>query len=209
MFKKLKKIGLLLLAVIISGALIFSIPVINLFVKGKFGKEETFTKTEIGIAKPEKIEPPKPEKMTRKPNRANPSSRIPKAGPRFAMDLGVAGGSGGASVPSDIISEQSGGGSFGSGDVDEKPSLGTSPKFQVPNVIREREIDAKLRLSFCVNVSGRAYDIRILEESPGGMGLAAAGRDALANAVFKPARKDGTAVPFCGLEQPFEIKFRG
>jgi protein TonB len=124
------------------------------------------------------------------------------------MDLGTAGGAGSASVPLNLIAEQSGGGSFGSGDVDEKPSIRSTPNFQAPSAIREREMDATLRLSFCVDVSGRPYDIRVLEESPSGFGLAVAGREALSRSAFKPARKDGSAVSFCGLEQPFEIKFK-
>lgn len=204
-----RKLSILLIAALASFLLVFSIPVLNLIVKGDFSLEKKYTKTEVRIVKNElPPEPPKPEKPARKPNRMNPSNRAPKAGPRFAMDLDVVGGSGGASVPSEMISEQSGGGSFGEGDVDEKPSVRTPPGFQAPASIREGEIDASLRLSFCVDISGRPYDIRVLEENPPGKGLAAAGRDALSRASFKPARKDGSAVPFCGLEQPFEIKFK-
>lgn len=210
MLKLLRKLGIFLLAACASFALVFSIPIMNVLVKGNFSLEKKYTKTEVRIAKNEQPpEPPKPEKPTRKPNRMNPSNRSPKAGPRFAMDLGVVGGSGGASVPADMVGMQSGGGtSFGEGDVDEKPSARTPPGFQPPAAIRDGEIDASLRLSFCVDISGRPYDIRVIEESPAGKGLAAAGRDALSRASFKPARKDGSAVPFCGLEQPFEIKFK-
>jgi len=82
------------------------------------------------------------------------------------------------------------------------------PNFQVPPQIRDREIDAMLRLSFCVDVGGRAYDIKVIEESPAGSGLAQAGKDAIARMTFAPAEKDGKAVAFCGMEQPFEVKFR-
>jgi len=208
MLFKLRKLGILLIAALISIVLVFCIPVLNLFIKGKFFGEPAYTTAEVRIAKKEMPPPPKQEKTMRKPNRMNTSNRAPKAGPRFAMDLGVVGGSGGANVSLDLVAEQSGGGSFGSGDVDEKPSISGTPSFQPPPAIREREIDATLRLSFCVNISGKPYDIRVIEESPSGLGLAAAGREALSRSTFKPARKDGTAVPFCGLEQPFEIRFR-
>jgi protein TonB len=208
MLFKLRKPIVLLAAVLVSIALVFSIPVLNLLIKGKLFSKPVYTTAEIHIAKKEIAEPPKPEKAMHKPNRMNASSRAPKSGPRFAMDLGVAGGSGSANVPLNLVAEQSGGGSFGSGDVDEKPSIRNTLSFQPPPAIREREIDATLKLSFCVNVSGKPYDIRVLEESPSGLGLAAAGREALSRSAFKPARKDGSAVPFCGLEQPFEIRFK-
>ena len=51
-------------------------------------------------------------------------------------------------------------------------------------------------------------DIKVLEEAPAGSGLAAAGREALSRMTFAPAEKAGKAVPFCGMEQPFEVKFR-
>ena len=102
------------------------------------------------------------------------------------------------------------GGSLSSekGDVDKRPESRTMPDFQVPAQIRDREVDATLRLSFCVDVGGRAYDIRVVEESPAGSGLAAAGREALGRMTFAPAEKGGKAVAFCGMEQPFEVKFK-
>ena len=94
------------------------------------------------------------------------------------------------------------------GDVDKKPESHAYPNFQVPAKIRDNEIDAMLRLSFCVDASGRVYDIKVIEESPAGSGLAQAGREALGRMKFEPAEKGGKAVPFCGMEQPFEVKFR-
>ena len=210
MLKYLQKLGIFLVAAFCSCALVFSIPILNVLAKGGFSLEKQYTKTEVRLVKNEvQPEPPKPEKPSRKPQRMNPSSRAPKAGPRFAMDLGAIGGSGGATISADLVASQSGSASgYGEGDVDEKPSARTPPGFQAPAAIREGEIDASLRLSFCVDISGRAYDVRIVEENPPGKGLGAAGREALARASFKPARKDGSAVPFCGLEQPFEIKFK-
>lgn len=205
----LQKTGILLLSLLASLLLVYSIPIVNVLVKGEWHGEKKYTKTEVRIVKNDiKPPPPKPQQPTRKPNRANPTSRSPQAGPRFAMDLDVVGGSQGASVPADIIAKQSGGGSQGQGDVDQKPTSRTPPSFQPPASIREKEIDATLRLSFCVDVSGRPYDIRVVEETPTGMGLATAGIEALSRTTFQPARKGGTAVPFCGLEQPFEIHFK-
>ncbi|MCL2100870.1 MAG: hypothetical protein FWH22_04070 [Fibromonadales bacterium] len=181
----------------------------NKFIKGDFNTEKTYAKTEVSIINPEKPpEPPKPKEATRKPSRQNTNSRTPKAGPRFAMNLDVVGGSGGAVAPKELVAMQSGSGNLGSGDVDEKPSLRSSSRFQPPQAIRDTEINAFLRISFCVNASGKPYDIRIIEETPAGKGLGNAGRDAVMGMQFAPAKKSGAAVPFCGLEQPFEVKFR-
>ncbi|MDR2999927.1 MAG: energy transducer TonB [Fibromonadaceae bacterium] len=207
--KTFRKIFFFVLAVATSVFLVFSIPILNKFFKGDFGSEKTYTKTEISIINPEKPpEPPKPKEATRKPSRQNTNSRTPKAGPRFAMSLDVVGGSGGVAVPSELAAMQSGSGNLGSGDVDEKPALRSSPRFQPPQAIRDAEINANLRISFCVNANGRPYDIRIIEETPAGKGLANAGRDAVMGMQFAPAKKGGNAVSFCGMEQPFEVKFR-
>jgi len=207
--KILRKFIILILAAITSIFLVFSIPILNVLIRGEFKSEKTYAKTEVKILNQEKPpEPPKPKEATRKPNRQNTNSRMPKAGPRFAMNLDVMGGSDGVIVPNDLIAMQSGMGNLGSGDVDEKPALKSSPKFQPPQAIRDDEINASLRISFCVNASGKPYDIRIVEETPAGKGLANAGRDAIMGMQFAPAKKGGSSVSFCGLEQPFEIKFR-
>ncbi|MCL2284323.1 MAG: hypothetical protein FWC26_13485 [Fibromonadales bacterium] len=207
--KILRKLLLLLLAAITSIALVFSIPILNTFVKGGFSIEKTYSKTEVQTITPENPpEPPKPKEVTHRPQRQNTNSRVPKAGPRFAMNLDVMGGSGGAAVPTEIVAAKSGTGNLSSGDVDEKPSLKSSPRFNAPQAIRDGEINASLRISFCVNSSGKPYDIRIIEETPAGKGLSNAGREAIMGMQFAPAKKGGSAVSFCGLEQPFEIKFR-
>jgi protein TonB len=207
--KTFRKIIFIVLAIITSIVLVFSIPILNMIIKGGFTADKTYTTTEINVLNEEKPPPtPPPKEVTRKPSRQNANSRTPKAGPRFAMNLDVVGGAGGAFVPSEVVAPQSGGGNTNTGDVDEKPSLKSSPKFQPPPAIRDNEINATLRVSFCVNTSGKPYDIRIIEETPAGKGLAAAGRDAIMGMQFAPAKKAGNAVAFCGLEQPFEIKFR-
>jgi protein TonB len=207
--KPLRKFIILILAALTSVILVFSIPVLNMLTKGNFTLEKKYTTTEVKtLIKEDPPEPPRPKETTRNPSRQSANSRTPKAGPRFAMNLDVVGGSGGAMVPSNLAAMQSGTGNLSSGDVDEKPSLKSSPRFNPPQAIRDGEINSILRVSFCVNTSGKPYDIRIIEESPAGRGLANAGRDAVMGMQFAPAKKDGAAVPFCGLEQPFEIKFR-
>lgn len=210
MFKKLlKRFSVLLIAVFSSVVLVFSVTVANLFISGKMNQEKKYVKTEVSVKKPEEIQKKQEiKKPARKPNRQKSNSRSPKAGPRMAMNLGAASANGGAAISSDLVADFRGGAmSNQSGDVDKKPSSRAMPQFQVPPQIRDREIDATLRMTFCVDASGRAYDIRIAEESPAGSGLAQAGRDALNKMTFEPAMKDGKAVPFCGMEQPFEVKF--
>jgi protein TonB len=188
--------------------LVFAIPVLNLGLTGGFSKEKTYTKTEIKVLQETQPEPPKPKREQRTPERRVPNNRTPKAGPRFAMDLGVMGAGEGAVAPQEMVAAASGSGSGETGGVDSKPSIQGSPRFSPPQSIRDAEVDASLRLSFCVDAGGRAYDVRVVEERPPGMGLAQAGREALAASSFTPARKDGLAVPFCGLEQPFEVRFK-
>jgi protein TonB len=207
--RNIRKLIIFILALITSVFLVFSIPIFNTLIKADFRAEKKYNKTEVRTINPENPpEPPKPPETVRKPSRQNTNSRTPKAGPRFAMNLDVVGGAGGAVVPTEIVAKQSGSGNLGAGDVDEKPSLKSSSRFNAPQAIRDGEINASLRISFCVNTSGKPYDIRIIEETPAGKGLANAGRDAIMAMQFAPAKKAGTAVPFCGLEQPFEIKFR-
>jgi len=205
-----RKLFFFIIAAATSIFLVFSIPVLNMLVKGGFKAERTYTTTEVKAITPEKPpEPPKPKEAAKKPARQSANNRSPKAGPRFAMNLDVVGGSGGAFVSKDLVAMQSGTGTMSDkGDVDEKPALKSSPRFQAPQAIRDGEINSILRVSFCVNTNGKPYDIRIIEESPAGRGLANAGREAIMGMQFAPAKKDGAAVPFCGLEQPFEIKFR-
>jgi len=211
LFKKLvKRLGLLLAAVVVSMVLVFSVTLANLFLNGKIFHERKYVKTEVAVKKIEEVEKKIEKKRTaRKPNRQKSNSRSPKAGPRFAMNLGVASGTEGAAINEELVADFRGGAmSSENGDVDKKPESRSMPNFEVPPQIRDREVDAVLRLSFCVDVGGRAYDIRVVEESPTGSGLAQAGKDAVARMTFAPAEKDGKAVAFCGMEQPFEVKFR-
>jgi len=208
--KLLKRLSILLAAILASMLLVFSVTIANLFLTGKVFHEKKYVKTEVAIKKVEEIEKKvEKKKPARKPNRQKSNSRSPKAGPRFAMNLGAASGSAGAAISEDLVADFRGGAlSTDKGDVDKKPESRAMANFQVPPQIRDREVDATLRLSFCVDASGRVYDIKVLEESPAGTGLAQAGREALGRMTFSPAEKDGKAVPFCGMEQPFEVKFR-
>ena len=157
------------------------------------------------------LEPPppakKPQRTVRQPERARPAPTAPRSGPRFAMDLGVMGSSG-AVAPPDLVNKTrgNGGGQTDQG-VDERPSPASPPPFRIPDEVRKREQDAYLLLSFCVDAGGRPYDIRVAQEKPPGVGMAAAGMEALRQTRFTPARKGSASVPFCGLEQPFEIRF--
>ena len=206
----LKRFTILIAAIFVSMVLVFSVTMANLFLNGKVFHERKFVKTEVAVKKIEEVEKKVEKKHTaRKPNRQKSNSRSPKAGPHFAMNLGVASGATGATISDELVADFRGGAiSTGKGDVDKKPENRSMPNFEVPPQIRDREIDAMLRLSFCVDVGGRAYDIKVIEESPVGSGLAQAGKDAVARMTFAPAEKDGKAVAFCGMEQPFEVKFR-
>lgn len=208
--KLLKRFTILLAAILVSMVLVFSVTMANLFLNGKIFHERKFVKTEVAIKKIEEVEKKIEKKHTaRKPNRQKSNSRSPKAGPRFAMNLGAVTGSNGAAISDELVADFRGNAmSTGKGDVDKRPENRSMPNFEVPSKIRDREIDAMLRLSFCVDVGGRAYDIKVIEESPAGSGLAQAGKDAVARMTFAPAEKDGKAVAFCGMEQPFEVKFR-
>lgn len=208
--KILKRFSILLAAILASCLLVFSVTMANLFLSGKVFHEKKYTKTEVSVKKVEEIEKKvEKKKPARKPNRQKSNSRSPKAGPRFAMNLGAASGMTGAAVSEDMVADFRGGAlSVEKGDVDKKPESRAMPNFQVPPQIRDKEIDAMLRLSFCVDVNGKVFDIKVLEEMPAGTGLAQAGKEALSRMTFAPAEKAGKAVPFCGMEQPFEVKFR-
>ncbi|MBO4828783.1 MAG: energy transducer TonB [Fibrobacter sp.] len=208
--KFLKRFSILLAAILASMLLVFSVTMANLFLTGKIFHEKKFVKTEVSVKKVEDVEKKIEKKRTaRKPNRQKSNSRSPKAGPRFAMALGAVSGTAGAAINSELVADFRGGAlSTEKGDVDKKPESRSVANFQVPPQIRDREIDATLRLGFCVDVGGRAYDIKVIEESPAGSGLAQAGKDAIARMTFAPAEKDGKPVAFCGMEQPFEVKFR-
>ena len=208
--KLFKRFSILIAAILASMLLVFSVTMANLFLTGKVFHEKKYNKAEIAIKKVDEVEKKvEKKKPARKPNRMKSNSRSPKAGPRFAMNLGAASGTAGAAINEELVADFRGGAlSTEKGDVDKKPESRAMPNFQVPPKIRDNEMDALLRLSFCVDVSGRAYDIKVIEESPAGSGLAAAGREALGRMTFAPAEKDGKAVPFCGMEQPFEVKFR-
>lgn len=206
----LKRFTILLAAILVSMVLVFSVTMANLFLNGKIFHEHKYVKTEVAIKKIEEVEKKIEKKHTaRKPNRQKSNSRSPKAGPRFALNLGAVTGSNGAAISDELVADFRGNAmSTGKGDVDKRPENRSMPNFEVPSKIRDREIDAMLRLSFCVDVGGRAYDIKVIEESPAGSGLAQAGKDAVARMTFAPAEKDGKAVAFCGMEQPFEVKFK-
>jgi len=199
-------------AAIIAFAAMIALPTVNWLIDGGFKVNNTpRIVARVEMKAVDLIQPRETKKReARKPTRARPTQTNLKAGPRFAMDLGVA-GEGGAAAPPDIVNKRSGGGGAqkGSddGDVDQRPSPSAPPPFRVPDGIKSAEKDALLRMSFCVDTQGRPYEIRIVEEKPQGLGMAQAGREALQQTTFQPARKGGLPVAFCGLEQPFEVRF--
>lgn len=204
----LRKLIIGLISLLFSALLIFSIPLLNYLMSDRGSQEDQIRKTEVSIKRappPEQKE--KKQKPTRRPERSKPSHRNVKSGPRFAMDLSVGGTGQGVGVDMKLAGNS--GGSGMDGDVDERPRQQGRPNFQAPRAILEAEVNATLRMSFCVDASGQVFDIKILEETPSGMGLGDAGRGALQSSRFEPASKDGQSVPFCGMEQPFEIRFRG
>lgn len=210
MIKKIfKRFSILIVSVLSSLLLVFSVTIANMFLTGKIFHEKKFVKTEVSVKKVEEVEKKmEKKKPARKPQRQKSTSRSPKAGPRMAMSLGTASHGGGAAINEELVADFRGGAlSTEKGDVDKKPNSRALPNFQVPPQIRDKEIDATLRLSFCVDVNGRVYDIKVVEETPAGTGLAQAGKEALSRMTFEPAEKAGKAVPFCGMEQPFEVKF--
>ena len=56
--------------------------------------------------------------------------------------------------------------------------------------------------------AGAAINSELVADFRGGALSTEAGKDAIARMTFAPAEKDGKAVAFCGMEQPFEVKFR-
>ncbi|MDB5103006.1 MAG: hypothetical protein JWP91_695 [Fibrobacteres bacterium] len=211
MIKLARNAGIGLVALVLSAGVTVLIPVLNhLMNSGGHGKAAPRIVAQVGLKQLESArQAEQPKRKLKQPTRAKPMQTNMKAGPRFAMDLAV-GGLEGAAAPMDIVNRPGGGGGEAageSGDVDEKPVPTMPPPFRLPSEIKAAEKDAYLVLSFCVDPSGRPYDVRVAEEKPQGLGLADAGREALRQTVFTPAKKAGLPVAFCGLEQPFEVKF--
>lgn len=204
----MKKILLLILAIVLSGVLILSIPALNLLVKGDWDKKKVKNKTEVTVKKldlnKKKEKKVKPKK---RPNRSKKQNRNVKSGPRFAMDLGIS-GPGGVGLPLDMINQARGDGGGAVGDVDERPELNGGLNFKLPESIKKEEVDASVVLSFCVDQNGAVYNERVLEERPAGMGLGDAAKAALKSAKFSPAMLEGSPVAFCGMEQPIEVKYK-
>ncbi len=201
------KVILLVLAFVLSGMLILSMPIISAVVKGEMFKSKKKKTTALVLKKLDLKKPkPKPKKKKRRPKRSKPNHRTVKSGPRFAMNLDVA-GSGGANVSIDLVNKTRGSGEEGNGDVDSKPRVMGRLDMEVPQAISDLEIDAEVVLTFCVDISGKAFDIRVLDESPPGKGLGPNGVSAIQNGAFEPAMANNEAVPFCGVEKEFMFKF--
>lgn len=197
-------------ALFLSALLTVVFPLLNEALKGGRASRAPRIVAQVALKQMESArQDEQPKRKLKQPQRSKPMQTMAKAGPRFAMDLSV-GGLEGASVPVDIVNRPSGGGGQASGqngDVDERPQPTAPPPFRLPPEIKAAEKDAYLVLSFCVDPSGHPYEVRVIEEKPSGMGLAQAGREAVRQTLFQPAKKGGLPVAFCGLEQPFEIRF--
>jgi protein TonB len=208
--KSLRNLFIGAVALFLSAFLTVVFPLLNQALNGSAGVRGPRIVAQVALKQMESArQDDQPKRKLKQPQRAKPMQAMAKAGPRFAMDLSV-GGLEGASVPLDIVNRPSGGGGQAqgeNGDVDEKPVPTAPPPFHLPSEIKAAEKDAFLALSFCVDPSGHAYEVRVVEEKPSGLGLAEAGREALRQTLFKPAKKGGLAVAFCGLEQPFEVRF--
>jgi hypothetical protein len=203
-----KKIVYFILSVVLSTGLIVSIPLITIFIKDGFSteKKKMIRKTEV---KRIVLTPKQQEKkeMRRRPRRRLSPRTSQSSGPRFAMSLGAQ-GMDGVGIGLDMLTSGSSSSDAENDGVDERPELSGDLQVAIPEAIRRAEVNASVRLLFCVDIAGRPYDIRVSEEEPQGLGLAQAGREALSRAMFSPAMRNGQAVPFCGMEQPIEIKFR-
>lgn len=205
---RLRQLLALVLALGVSAALILSIPLLQYWLEHRHAQDE-LQKTAVSLKKVDlktKTEEVKPRNT---PKRMNSNQRTLKSGPRFGVDLGVM-GAGGAALPADLVAKSGGGGAAlgaDNGDVDQRPELRGSLALDLPKSIRESQSNASLALKFCVDVSGRAYNIQVLEERPSGQGLSDAGRRAVEKAGFSPAQKDGRPVAFCGVEQEFQVNF--
>lgn len=204
----IRKSFFLLISLVLSAGLIISIPLITILVNDGFSlKQNTaLRKTEV------KRIALTPQNQEQKQVRRRPRKRLtprstPTSGPRFAMALGAQGTDG---VGIELAMLNAGTQQAGSEDegVDERPKLLGDLQVTIPDAIRQGEINATVTLLFCVDVAGQPYNIKISEEDPTGLGLAQAGREALTRATFSPAIRSGQAVPFCGMEQPIEVKFR-
>jgi hypothetical protein len=197
-------------ALFLSALLTVVFPLLNQALKGGSGPRGPRIVAQVALRQMEAArQDEQPKRKLKQPQRSKPMQTMAKAGPRFAMDLSV-GGLEGASVPLDIVNRPSGGGGQAqgeNGDVDEKPQPTAPPPFRLPPDLKSAEKDAYLVLSFCVDPSGHPYEVHVVEEKPSGMGLADAGREALRQTLFRPAKKGSLPVAFCGLEQPFEVRF--
>lgn len=204
----MKKCIYALVSLLLSAGLILSIPTITILVKNGFSapKEKNLRITEVKriTMTPQKKEKEKTQRTPRK--RLSPQMST-KSGPRFAMSLDAQ-GINGVGIELDMVAAQNT--SAGSDDdgVDKRPELVGALDLTLPDALKNSETNASVRLQFCVDVAGRAYDIRAVDEVPSGKGLAQAGKEALLKVTFSPAMRRGQAVPFCGMEQPIEIKFR-
>lgn len=197
-----------LLSVLLSAGLMLSIPFISIIVKGDSAvkKEHPIRTAEVRrvALTPDKKDR---EKLDRRPRKRLSPQMSAKAGPRFAMSLDAL-GMDGAAVDLEMVTAKNSSAGEDDDGVDKRPELAGAFEVNIPDALKKNEVNASVRLQFCVDIAGRPYDIRIAGETPAGSGLGLAGKEALMRTTFSPALRGGRAVPFCGMEQPVEVRFR-
>lgn len=192
---------------VLSAALILSIPTLSIVIGQKQSTRRPPQQRTMAIERVEMVQPQQQPKRERIRPRQRTTPQPMRSGPRLAMALGVE-GTGGAVVPMNMVSRSGSSGGNDAEGVDERPQLLTALEVQIPDGLKKAERNAEVRLMFCVDVSGKPYNIKISQESPPGLGLGEAAVQALQKCTFKPAIRDAQPVPFCGMEQPIAIKFR-
>jgi protein TonB len=193
-------------AALLSAALILSIPALSILIGQKQSGRRPPQQRAMAIERVEMVQPQQQQRERIRPRQRSTPQPM-RSGPRLAMALGVE-GSGGAAVPLSMVNPSGSRGGSDAEGVDERPQLLSPLEVQIPDGVKKAERNAEVRLMFCVDLSGKPYNIKISQESPPGLGLGDAAVQALQKTTFKPAIRDAQPVPFCGMEQPIAIKFR-
>jgi protein TonB len=186
-------------------ALIFlAIPVTN-YIKltvSKAPETEAYKVMSAAQKPPDKKTPPKP-KMQKPPTKSQPD-KSPKsiARQRFAMDLGVGGGSGGAQIASGSGMDQL---SYSEGEADVAPVPLRTPAPAYPSKALSSGVGGRVRMRILINTSGDV-EVNATEfiETPGDYGFEDAIREVLPKWKFKPATIDGIPVA-SKMEFPLEF----